>query len=120
MAYWEPGLNTDLKYPKSFTPGISFETKYRMFVNYMHPFNQFDIEWENTLTMQLTDHIRASVMFHSIYDSKILFDKLDAEGNPRVDSNGDKIRGPQLQFKEFVSIGFSYRINRRVLRAREI
>ncbi len=120
MAYWEPGLNTDLKFTKSFTPGISFETKYRMFVNYMHPFNQFDIEWENSLNMQLTDHIRATVMFHSIYDSKILFDKLDAEGNPRVDTNGNKIRGPQLQFKEFVSIGFSYRINRRVLRAREI
>ena len=120
MAYWEPGLTTDLKFTKSFTPGISFETKYRMFVNYMHPFNQFDIEWENSLNMQLTDHIRATVMFHSIYDSKILFDKLDAEGNPRVDTNGNKIRGPQLQFKEFVSIGFSYRINRRVLRAREI
>ena len=120
MAYWEPGLNTDLKFTKSFTPGITFETKYRMFVNYMHPFSQFDIEWENTLNMQLTDHIRATVMIHSIYDSKILFDKLDPEGNPRVDTNGNKIRGPQLQFKEFVSIGFSYRINRRVLRAREI
>ncbi|NLX28341.1 MAG: DUF3078 domain-containing protein [Bacteroidales bacterium] len=119
-AYWEPGLNTDLKFTKNFTQGISFETKYRMFVNYMHPFNQFDIEWENTLNMQLTDHIRATVMIHTIYDSKILFDRLDKEGQPVLDPGGNKIREPRMQFKEFVSIGFSYKINRRVVRAREI
>lgn len=119
-AYWEPGLNTDMKFTKSFTSIISFESKYRMFVNYLHPFDQFDIEWENTLNLQLTDHIRATVMAHSIYDSKILFDRLDKSGHPVLDAGGNKIREPRLQFKEFLSIGFSYKINRRVVRAREI
>ncbi len=119
-AYWEPGLNTDLRYTKTLLSNITFETKYRMFVNYLHPFNQFDIEWENTLNMQLTDHIRASVLIHTIYDSKILFDRVDKSGQPVLDPGGNKIREPKLQFKEFVSIGFSYQINRRVVRAREI
>jgi hypothetical protein len=119
-SYWEPGLNTDLKFSKTLPGNIAFETKYRMFVNYLHPFDQFDIEWENTFNAQLTDHISARVMFHTIYDSKILFDKLDKEGKPILDINGKKIREPRLQFKEFVSFGFTYKINRRVLRAREI
>lgn len=119
-SYWEPGLNTDLKFSKTLPGNIAFETKYRMFVNYLHPFDQFDIEWENTFNAQLTDHISARVMFHTIYDSKVLFDKLDKEGKPILDINGKKIREPRLQFKEFVSFGFTYKINRRVLRAREI
>ncbi len=119
-GYWEPGLNTDLKYSRTLPGNISFETKYRMFVNYLNPFDQFDIDWENTFSAQLTDHISARVMFHTIYDTKILFDKLDKEGKPILDSNGVKIREPRLQFKEFVSFGFTYKINRRVLRAREI
>ena len=119
-AYWEPGLNTDLKYTKILPGNITFETKYRMFVNYLNPFDQFDIEWENNFNMQLTERITARVMIHSIYDSKVLFDKLDKEGKPLLDTNGKKMRQPRLQFKEFVSIGFSYKVNRRVLRAKEI
>ncbi len=119
-SYWEPGLNTDLKFRKDLLPNITYETKFRMFVNYLAPFSQLDLDWENLLNMQLTDHISVNLLAHSIYDSKVLFDKLDKEGNPLLDSKGNKIRGPKLQFKEFVTVGFSYKINRRVLRAREI
>jgi hypothetical protein len=91
-----------------------------MFVNYLAPFKQLDVDWENLLNMQLTHHISINMMVHSIYDSKILFEKTDKEGNPVLDSQGNKVRGPKLQFKEFITVGFSYKINRRVLRAREI
>jgi hypothetical protein len=119
-SYWEPGLNTDLKFKKDLFPNVTFETKFRMFVNYLAPFKQLDVDWENLLNMQLTDHISINMMAHSIYDSKILFEKTDKEGNPVLDSQGNKVRGPKLQFKEFITVGFSYKINRRVLRAREI
>jgi hypothetical protein len=59
-------------------------------------------------------------MIHTIYDRKVLFDRMDKEGNPVLDQNGQKIREPKLQLREFVTIGFSYKINRRVVRAREI
>ena len=119
-SYWEPGLNTDLKFKKDLFPNVTFETKFRMFVNYLAPFKQLDVDWENLLNMQLTHHISINMMVHSIYDSKILFEKTDKEGNPVLDSQGNKVRGPKLQFKEFITVGFSYKINRRVLRAREI
>lgn len=119
-AHWEPGLHTDLKFKKDFAGNITFETKYRMFINYLEPRDRFEMEWENLLSVQLNDFISLRAMLHTIYDTKILFDKTDKEGNPVLDVNGNKIREPKLQLREFVTIGFSYKINRRVVRAREI
>ena len=119
-SIWQPGINTDLIYKKNITSTILFETKYKMFLNYLKPFRDIDLNWENTLTVQLNDYISMQVMTHSIYDSKILFDKVDKNGNPVLDANGKKIMEPKWQFKEFLTVGFSYRINRRVIRAREV
>ncbi len=119
-SYWEPGLNTDIRFRKELTSAIVFETKFRMFFNYLAPFRQTDLDWENLLTIQLTDHINLRMMTHSIYDSKVLFDKVDKNGEPLFGPGGEKLRGPKLQFREFVTVGFSYRINRRVVRTREI
>ena len=91
-----------------------------MFVNYLEPTDRFEMEWENLLTMQLTQYIALRASVHTIYDTKILFERLDKEGKPVLDSDGKKIREPKLQLREFVTIGFSYKINRRVLRAREV
>lgn len=119
-AHWEPGLHTDLKFKKDIANNINFETKYRMFINYLEPRDRFEMEWENLLSVQLNDFISLRAMLHTIYDTKILFDKTDKDGNPVLDGNGNKIREPKLQLREFVTIGFSYKINRRVVRAREI
>jgi hypothetical protein len=119
-SYWEPGLNTDLTFKKAITPEISFETKYKMFINYLRPFEDVDINWETTLQARLTQYISMQVMAHAIYDSKVLFDKVDKNGNPVLDQSGKKIKEPKLQFREFFTIGFIYRINKRVVRAREI
>lgn len=119
-AHWEPGLHTDLKFKKDIASNITFETKYRMFINYLEPRDRFEMEWENLLSVQLNDFISLRAMLHTIYDTKILFDKTDKDGNPVLDGNGNKIREPKLQLREFVTIGFSYKINRRVVRAREI
>jgi hypothetical protein len=119
-SYWEPGLNTDLTFKKAITPEISFETKYKMFINYLKPFQDVDINWETTLQARLTQYISMQVMAHAIYDSKVLFDKVDKNGAPVLDPNGKKIKEPKLQFREFITIGFIYRINKRVVRAREV
>ena len=119
-SHWEPGFSTDIRFKKDFVRDVTYETKFRMFVNYLEPTDRFEMEWENLLTMQLTQHIALRANVHTIYDTKILFDKLDKEGNPVLDTDGKKIREPKLQLREFVTIGFSYKINRRVLRAREV
>ena len=99
---------------------ITFETKYKMFINYLKPFRDVDINWETTLQARLSRFISMQVMAHAIYDSKVLFDKVDKEGNPVLDSAGKKIREPRLQFREFFTIGFIYWINKRVVRARAV
>ena len=110
-SYWEPGLNTDIFWRKDITPEITYETKYKMFINYRQPFGNLDFNWENLLVMQLTDHINMRMMVHFIYDEKVLFPVEDANGQPM----GEK---PKLQIKEFITVGFTYKINKQVTRTR--
>jgi hypothetical protein len=119
-SYWEPGLNTDLLFKKNLTPDMTLETKYKMFINYLKPFRDVDINWETTLQAKLNRYISMQVMAHAIYDSKVLFDKLDKEGKPVKDAAGKTVKEPKLQFREFFTIGFIYWVNKRVIRAREV
>ncbi len=110
-SMWEPGLNTDIKFKKSLTPEITYETKYKMFFNYLDPFNNLDINWENLVVMQLTENINMRLLIHMIYDQNVTF--------PVEDANGIKIgEKPKLQLKEFFTVGFAYRINKQVTRTR--
>ncbi|MCW0483036.1 DUF3078 domain-containing protein [Gaoshiqia sediminis] len=111
--YWEPGLNADLKLKKDITPDITYELKYKMFVNYTDPAS-FDIDWENNVVMKLNDYINMRVLLHFIYDANVTFptDKIDLEGNT--------IYKPKLQFKEFITIGFSYKLNKQVYRRQKL
>jgi len=110
---WVPGLNADVGYKRSVTDDISYETKYKMFINYKEPFSKLDIDWENLMIMRLTDNINMRMMVHLIYDSNILFPVYD----PTEVKVGEK---PKLQIKQLMTVGFSYSINRKVMRTRRI
>ncbi|QIA08282.1 DUF3078 domain-containing protein [Draconibacterium halophilum] len=112
-AFWEPGLNADLSYKTKISDDISYETKYKMFINYKDPFTKFDLNWENNFKMHLNSYIDLRLMFHFIYDDDVKFPVYNAAG----DKTGDK---PKLQVKEFFTIGFSYKINRKVMRTHRI
>ncbi|TDN96315.1 DUF3078 domain-containing protein [Sunxiuqinia elliptica] len=107
--YWEPGLNADIKWKKKITHDISYQMKYKMFINYSAPFSKFDVDWENNLVMQLNDFINLRMMLHLIYDDNVKF-------NVGEDANGNAILEPKWQVKEFITIGFSYNFNKRVYR----
>ena len=63
------------------------------------------------VVMQLTDHINLRVMIHLIYDEDVLF--------PIYDANDVKIgEKPKLQLREFINVGFTYKINKQVTRTR--
>ena len=108
---WEPGLNTDIFYRRNLTPNLTYETKYKMFINYIQPFGNLDINWENQFVMKVNDHINVRMLLHLIYDENVLFPVYDANDL----KTGEK---PKLQVKEFITIGFSYKINRLVTRTR--
>ncbi|MEN8115893.1 MAG: DUF3078 domain-containing protein [Bacteroidota bacterium] len=119
-SFWEPGLNADLRFRTNITEDITYETKYKMFINYQEPFKKFDINWENLLKMRLTDYIDMSMMVHLIYDDDMLFPVLDGNDVPVLDNNGKPKQKPMLQIKELITVGFSYKINRKVMRTHRI
>jgi len=108
---WEPGLNTDIFYRRNITSDITYETKYKMFINYLQPAGNLDINWENLVVMRLTDHINMRLLVHMIYDQNVTF--------PVYDANdimiGEKAK---MQLKEFFTVGFAYKINKQVTRTR--
>jgi hypothetical protein len=112
-SFWEPGLNADLFLKKPITENITYETKYKMFINYKEPFQKFDINWENLFVMKLTEYVNMRFLVHLIYDDNVLF--------PVYDKNeviiGEKAK---LQVKEFFSIGFAYKINHKVMHSTRI
>lgn len=107
QSFWEQGLNADIRYKMNITPEISYETKYKMFINYQAPFSKFDINWENTLVAQLTERISMTFMLYVLYDDNVTF----PTGKMGID--GKEIYKPKLQTKELTTIGFTYKINRR-------
>lgn len=108
---WVPGLNADLTFKTNLMENITWETKYKMFVNYTAPFEKFDINWENLVVMKVNDYIDVRLMLHMIYDDDVLF---------TVKENGVDVKKPRLQVKELITVGFSYKINRKVLRTRQV
>ena len=114
QSLWEPGLNADLRYKIEFTPQISFETKYKMFINYQEPFKKFDINWENGVVAQLTNRISMNVMLYLIYDDNVTFP------TGKKDESGNDIYKAKLQTKELMTIGFSYKINKHIYKRKKV
>ncbi len=112
-SYWEPGLNADLFFRKSVTKDITYETKYKMFVNYQEPFKKLDMNWENNFVMKLNEFVNMRFLIHMIYDSNVLF--------PIYNENEVKIgEKAKLQLKEFFSVGFTYKINHKVQHSKRV
>ena len=112
-SFWVPGLNADLKFKKNITDYISFQTKYKMFINFKEPLKKFDINWESLILMKLNDYFNIRLMVHLRYDDDVLF--------PIYNDNDEKIgEKPRLQVKELMTVGFVYKINRKVLRSKRI
>jgi len=114
QSLWEPGLNADIRYKIDFTPQISYETKYKMFINYQNPFNKFDITWENLVVAQLTNRISMNFMIYMLYDDNVTFP------TGKMDIDGIEIYKPKMQTKELMTIGFSYKINKRIYKRTKI
>ena len=84
-----------------------------MFINYKQPFKKFDINWENLFVMRLNDYINMRLLVHLIYDDDVLF--------PVYDANNVKTgEAPKLQIKQLITVGFSYKINRQVMRTKRV
>ncbi len=113
-SFWEPGFNADLRYKMDITPRISYETKYKMFFNLQQPFKKVDINWENTIVAQLTERINMTFMLYMLYDDNVTFP------SGKFDGQGAEIFKPKWQTRELMTIGFSYKINKRIYKQKRL
>ena len=98
----EMGGYVKAKFLLKFNDDISLGNKLTLFTNYLENPQNIDINWEATLKMKINYNINANISTHLIYDDDIQV--------PIFDNEGIKIgSGPRVQFKEIISIGFTYK-----------
>jgi hypothetical protein len=85
-----------------------------MFLNYQEPFKKVDINWENMVVAQLTDRINMTFMLYLLYDDNVTFD------TGKKDENGKAIYKPKWQTRELMTVGFSYKINKRIYKQKKV
>jgi len=99
---WEPGMIVKMNLHWPIVDDIIYDTRVEVFNNYNYPFQKFNLNWEQTLVMQVTPRIGLRLMTQLIYDYNVLFPVTDESGKVV-----DKI--PKWQFKELFTVGFNYK-----------
>ncbi len=98
----EIGGYVKAKFLIKFTDDISLDNKITLFTNYIENPQNIDIDWEATLKMRINYYINANISTHLIYDDNIKV--------PLFNDEGTKIgSGPRIQFKELISVGFTFK-----------
>ena len=99
---WEPGAIAKLNWHCKIKDGMFYDTRAELFNNYRYPFQKFNVYWEQTLVMQITQHINARINTQVIYDYNVMF--------PIKDETGKTIdQKAKWQLKELFTLGFNYR-----------
>ena len=89
---------------KEIMKNVKLTSTLALFSNYMDSPENVDVNWEFLVLMKVNKFITVSINTKLIYDDDI---------NIVKDSDGDginEINGPRIQFKEILSLGFSYKL----------
>jgi len=113
-TYLQPGFNLDFAWKKDFSDDISYSTKYNLFMNYMSPTDDIpDMDWESILTIQVNTFISVTTRIHLIYDNDVQFKVGEEE-------DGTAIMDTRWQMKDILSVGFIYKMNKKIYRRKRI
>lgn len=79
-----------------------FESRLELFSNYMEDFGNMDVNWQNSLVMNVTKFLSMNIFAQLLYDDDIKI------GN---DDDGDGIEEfkPRVQFKSVIGAGLTYK-----------
>jgi Protein of unknown function (DUF3078)/Protein of unknown function, DUF481 len=99
----EIGGYARLMYQKKLMENVDFKTKVDAFSNYQNNPQNIDVTWETLLSMKVNKYISASLSTMLIYD-----DDIDIILEPISTTNPTEQKGPRVQFKEVLNIGFAY------------
>jgi hypothetical protein len=100
-AYVRVGLS------KSWKDQYRLDAKLEMFSSYLNNPQNIDFNLESVLGCKINKYLGFSVTMQMIYDDDVILIKQPAG----FDDNGNaipEIKGPGLQFKEVLGIGFQY------------
>jgi hypothetical protein len=93
---YEFGARAVAKFQYPIAKNIDFSTKLELFSNYLKNPQYIDVDWQNMLVLKVNDWLNCNLATHLIYDYDI----------PFYDTEGVKIEGSKVQFKEVLAIGF--------------
>ena len=100
----EAGGYFRLTYKKDIVKNVNFATKLELFNNYFDNPQNIDVNWEILIGMKINKYLSANINTQMIYDNDIpvpFEHKVNNKNIPGI--------GPRLQFKEVLSISFSYK-----------
>ena len=81
---------------------IGVTTKLNLFSNYLENPQNIDVDWETLITWKIYKFFSISFNAHLLYDD-------DTKNIVPDELTGENItKGPKVQFKEILGIGFSY------------
>ncbi len=99
----EIGGYIKMQYKTEVIENVDFQTKLDLFSNYLNNPTNIDVNWETLLNFKVNKYITANLSTLLIYDDDI---------KVAVDTDGDDITDKmavRTQFKEVLSIGFTYK-----------
>ncbi|MCD6068130.1 MAG: hypothetical protein K0S33_2956 [Bacteroidetes bacterium] len=90
-----------MQYKEQIMENVTFQTMLELFTNYLEEPGNIDVNWTTLTSMKVNKYISATLSTQLIYDDDIKI----------VRSSGSKKGsiGPDVQFKQVLGIGFSYK-----------
>jgi hypothetical protein len=100
----EFGAYLKAQYQKKVMENITFQTVLELFTNYLHKPQNVDVNWTTLTTFKVNKYVSANFSTQLLYDDDIVILR---SNNKDTKKNGTS--GPDLQIKEVLSVGFTYK-----------
>lgn len=102
-------LRWNLKWP--LMENVTWTHQVDLFSNYLDSPGNIDINWTGLLELEVNESLRTTISTHLIYDDDVVLEKEPAR--TETNDQGGVVAiparlGPGTQFKEVLSVGFSY------------
>ncbi|MBI1267098.1 MAG: DUF3078 domain-containing protein [Cryomorphaceae bacterium] len=103
----EIGGYVRMAYNTNLVENVGLMTRIDLFSNYLNNPGNIDVNWEVLISMKVNKFMSATISTQLLYDDDVTLQKKDpiVEDDVVIDSG----RGPGVQFKEVLAIGFSYK-----------
>lgn len=109
LAHWEMGAKLYVKASANVPGGLSINTTFSAFSNYLNKPLNMPIDWTLAISAPLTKYLSFTLNCRAIYDDKIRFKTKElADGSLVCDEAGNPLKFPALQFQEIAGLTFSY------------